>query len=154
MKELLNTDIKPKNKYIHYLGYSFLIAFLWQIVGHENYSYSVAFPVIFGINAYPLLVWTLGLWIFAIFFMFLSKKFSKWKLVIFSIVLYWIVLISSETIAYHYFGFRDNAVASYPGLPLCDCIHGPLWMQIVYLLMGPILIGVLLFVDKSIKFKE
>jgi hypothetical protein len=35
----------------------------------------------------------------------------------------------------------SRATFGYPGLPLCDCIHAPRWVQVTYLSMGPIYFG-------------
>jgi hypothetical protein len=36
------------------------------------------------------------------------------------------------------FNIQNVATASYPGLPICDCIHAAPWMQFAYFAMGPI----------------
>jgi hypothetical protein len=137
---------------LKFLSISFIMALIWQIVGGKEYFYGKDFWFVAGINVFPLLVWTIGLFVaymvfFYMFEYFVSPKSSilkknAVKLFMF-IIFYWIVLITAETLAFHVFGFKNLAGAKYVGLPLCDCIHSPRWMQAVYLCMGPLYISLI-----------
>jgi len=103
----------------------------------NKYSYELGFWSVMGINLFTLFAWTIGLFGSVVLFNLFYKSNSEKKIIVY-IIAYWSLLITLETLAYHVFGFRNLATSSYPGLPLCDCIHAPMWMQATYLLMGPL----------------
>ena len=123
---------------IVYISISLIVSLIWMLFANDLYKYEGYNINILGLNSYPLIAWTLGL--FGMYILFKqhepSKKFIK-NLVLFSIS-YTIVLLFLETVAYHIFEIRNAATAGYPGLPLCNCLHAPPWMQISYIMMGPI----------------
>jgi hypothetical protein len=129
-----------KNAFYH-LYVSSVIALIWVFIANSHYVYNQFSLNFFGLNAYPLFAWASGL--FAVYIIYShwehkikSRSFIK-KLGLF-IVIYWVLLIVVETLAYHVFNIVDVANISYLGLPICDCIHAPRWMQLVYFLMGPV----------------
>ncbi len=147
---------------LKFISISFIMAFLWQVVGGKEYFYGKDFWTLYGINIYPLLAWTIGLFVVYMVFFYVyenifgtNKKVLKkpaTKLFLF-MLFYWIVLIVAETLAFHVFGFKNLGGANYAGLPICDCIHSPHWMQAVYLSMGPIYITII-YLFKSRRFYE
>ncbi|MBI2545699.1 hypothetical protein HYV81_00810 [Candidatus Woesearchaeota archaeon] len=124
---------------LHHLVAAFFISLLWMVVAREEYAYNTAFITIAGINLYPLFSWSVGL--FTLYLLYshyehlLHKQTLSHKLLLFTGI-YWPLLIFAETTAYHLFNIRNLATAAFPGLPLCDCIHAPLWMQITYFIIG------------------
>jgi hypothetical protein len=126
---------------IYALILSFIFAVAWLIVGKSQYGYNRSFVVIAGYNIFPLLLWAIGLFGIYIIYNFIEKYFVKRgvivKLFVYSSI-FWVLLIFFESLAYHVLHVRNAMTGNYPGLPLCECIHAPLWMQIVYLSMGPI----------------
>lgn len=131
---------KRKNAILH-LIVSSLISIIWVIIANNQYGYNREIILIFGLNSFPLFAWSVGLFGIYLIYSYWEHKLKDLnfisKLIIFSIV-YIILLIAVETIAYHLFNIQDLATAMYPGLPICNCIHAPIWMQISYLLMGSI----------------
>jgi len=127
---------------LKYLTLACIISIVWQIFGGRQYRYIYDFPIIFGMNLYTLFAWALGLWAIIICYDYIEHKLKlksfTTRFVVF-ILFYWTALIIAETIAFHWIGFKDLAVINYPGLPICNCIHGPWWMKIVYACMGPIM---------------
>lgn len=118
-----------------------VIALIWMIIARHHYGYNQELLSVAGINLFPLFAWAIGL--FGAYLLYvqsehiLKKKTALTKMVLF-VALYWTILIVLETLAYHVFHIQNLAVAGYPGLPLCNCIHGPRWLQLSYMLLGPI----------------
>ncbi len=125
-----------------YLLISSILAIVWTVFARNNYGYDRGMIHVFGLSAFPLFAWSTGLAAIYLLYTDVEQIFMKnngWlkRFVLFT-VLYIIFIISIETIAYHVFGIKNIATAVYPGLPICDCIHAPRWMQASYLLIGPI----------------
>ena len=59
------------------------------------------------------------------------------ELCLFSLV-FSALLVCVETIGYHACGIRNVLAGGYSGLPLFDCLHGPVWVKLGYFLTGPI----------------
>jgi hypothetical protein len=127
--------------FFYHLIISSVITILWMIIAGTQYNYNSHFISIFGFNAFPLFAWSLGL--FAAYLIYshyerilnLNHFYSQIE---FFTILYWILLICFETFSYHVLNVHNLGTAQYPGLPICDCIHAPLWMQISYFALGPI----------------
>lgn len=132
---------------LHRLLYSLLLTFIvsliWVILGKNMYNYK-KFPKILGISIFPLIGWTLGLWILSMVYFLLLTYSTKTGVVIVSILLYLILILVAEYIGYHVFKVKNEATKNYPGLypkiKFLDTIHAPLWMKILYLGMGPLII--------------
>lgn len=135
-----------------YLAISFIISCFWILATRKNYEYNYEFYKIGDISLFPLLSWSLGLFAFFVLFLYI-KNFIKlkniWREFIFFILLYWFILISLETAGYHIFGITNLATSEYPGLPLCNCIHAPSWMQYAYFIMGPFYFSLCFLFDKQ-----
>lgn len=122
-----------------------LIALVWMIITKEQYAYNGDFLNIFGINSYSLFVWAIGLFLIYVIYShyeYLLKEKSFTKKFLLFIAFYIPILISAETVAYHLLNIRNIATASFPGLPICDCLHAPRWMQVSYFAMGPIFFSI------------
>ena len=63
--------------------------------------------------------------------------------------MFWFGLLGIETISYHILEIRNLATANYKGLPICNCVHAPLWMQISYFIIGPLYFLVLNILNKG-----
>lgn len=118
-----------------------VIALIWAVLGRGEYGYNQTFLSVFGVNFFPLFGWAAGL--FAAYLLFSHQeqkhhaKGFQHQMAVF-VAIFWPLLIFAETIAYHAFNIRNIAAADYPGLPICDCMHAPPYMQAVYFLMGPL----------------
>jgi hypothetical protein len=128
-----------KRKYlINFLYVSTSLSLIWAIIAQDYYKYQHQTFLIFQLNPYSFFLWAVCLFAIYLLYEHISHKFKSFfsKILVFSSI-YWFLLIIIETAYYHFLNIRDLATSNYPGLPLCNCIHGPLWMQISYLCMGP-----------------
>ncbi len=130
-----------RKKTLFHLFVSSGIALLWMLFANKWYGYNSSKWMFFGLNSYPLFAWASGLFIAYIIYShlenrILTKRFLK-RFSIFSI-LYWLLLLFSETTAYHLFNIKNLVTSTYAGLPICNCIHAPPWMQVSYFLLGPL----------------
>ncbi|RME53990.1 hypothetical protein D6783_00220 [Candidatus Woesearchaeota archaeon] len=129
---------------LSHLALAFFLAVLWMIAAKDTYQYNKPFLTVFGINTFPLFAWTIGLLALYLIYSHIEHRFHKEplvaKLLIF-LAIYWPLLIIGETIAYHVFNVRNLATAMYPGLPFCNCLHAPPWMQAGYFLLGLIFLA-------------
>ncbi len=124
-----------RTRLLKYFVISIIITSIYLLIAHEYYNYGTNALMPFGLPMLPFFAWSIGL--FAVRIIVEQIHAKPWKQFIIITALYWIVLLSMETIAYHLIGIRNIATAAYPGLPICDCIHAPQWMQVSYLLIGP-----------------
>lgn len=129
----------------YHLVVAFLVALIWMLIAKNEYGYNQNFLTLSGINLFPLFAWTVGM--FAIYVIYshyehilMEHGFIR-QLLLF-MAFYFPFLIATETIAYHLFNIHNLAANSYQGLPLCDCIHAPRWMQSAYFAIGPIFFSV------------
>ncbi len=131
-----------RRKALPYILLSTIYAIIWVYNANGSYGYNQEMLVIFKMNALPLFAWASGL--FGAYFIYAHferklKKPNFFKELLLFAVIYWVFLLGIETVAYHVFNIQNIATANtYPGLPFCDCIHTPKWMQTMYLLNGPI----------------
>lgn len=129
---------------VYHLFLASAMAVTWLSIAKEQYGYNQDLLTIFGLNAYPLFAVAIGLFGAYMVYSHFEHRFKKSgfiKKVAFFLALYWPVLIIVETLAYHVFGIANVSTGAYPGLPLCDCMHAPRWMQISYFSLGPIFFG-------------
>ncbi len=129
---------KRKNA-LNHLAIASIVSIIWVVFTNKYYNYNFETLKIFGLNSYLLFAFATGLFAVYILYSHWEHKLRTLnsKLLLF-IVLYWLLLIFVETIAYHVFNIHNIANAIYSGLPLCDCLHAPRWMQAAYFLIGPI----------------
>lgn len=129
-----------KSLYYHFVIAS-IVASVWMFIAKDEYGYNRNFITVAGINFYPLFAWAIGLFgayvIYSHYEHLLKEQGFLHQFLLF-VAFYWPLLISVETIAYHIFNIRNLATTAYLGLPICNCIHAPRWMQAAYFAMGPI----------------
>jgi hypothetical protein len=140
---LLSFYLITTNKLDYFLGLclAFCVSLIWNLLAGSQYYYNLNFTKFLGTNIYTLVAWTIGLFALLIIYNLFIKKiklkgFLSNFLVVF--LVYSIILILLETIFYHNFNVHNLRAAIYPGLPICNCLHAPRWMQISYFLIGPI----------------
>jgi hypothetical protein len=129
----------------NHLFVSSIIALIWVLIANNQYGYNKEMLVVFGLNSFPLFAWASGLFAAYLIYSHWEHKFkfsSPIQKMMLFIAFYWPILISVETIAYHIFNIKNLSTAIYAGLPICDCIHAPIWMQISYLALGPLYFGI------------
>ena len=118
-----------------------IVAATWTYLARHMYHYNIDFPVIFGLNLFPLTCWTVSLTAGCLSANYLLRTFriKHRALQLISVIGYYALwLIFVETVGYHVFGVRDVMTGDYPGLPICDCLHAPVWMQFAYFTLGPL----------------
>lgn len=137
--------LTKRKKAINHLLIASVVSLGWMLIANSQYKYNQKMFLIFSLNSYPLFTWAVGL--FAAYLIYshwepIIKKHSLIKKMLLFVAFYWSLLIIAETLAYHGFNIKNLATASYAGLPFCNCIHAPIWMQISYLMLGPIYFGI------------
>ena len=123
----------------YHLLVAFAVALGWMLIAKNEYGYNQQFLTIAGINLYPLFSWAAGMFALYLIYSHFEHKLKKrtlGKQLGLFLLFYWPSLIAVETIAYHVFNIKNLAAAQYAGLPLCDCIHAPPWMQASYFVLG------------------
>lgn len=129
-----------KSAFYHLLVSS-IISIIWMSIANSQYGYKIKIVTVFGMSSFPLFSWALSLFATYMIYSHWEHKFkfsNPVKRMLFFIAFYWPILIGVETIAYHIFDIKNLTTAIYTGLPICNCIHAPLWMQISYLTLGPL----------------
>lgn len=118
-----------------------VMALVWTWYAGDMYRYKESILHLGQLNLYPVLFWLFGLFINMTVYDDLMKYLHRhpiWiRLILFSLM-FWAGLLFVEIMAYHVYGVHNLATMGYPGLPGCDCIHGPRWMQTCYLASGPL----------------
>jgi hypothetical protein len=124
-----------------YLVLSLVFALLWVLIIDEGYYYSSGGLEFLGINVYVFLSWIVWLFVMQLLFFYMEdaffNRFPGWLKIITFIIIYWIFIITAETLSFHVFNFRNAGGQGYPGLPLCDCIHAARIVQAAYIIIGP-----------------
>ncbi|MCX6220710.1 MAG: hypothetical protein NTZ69_06950 [Bacteroidia bacterium] len=123
-----------------------LMASIWVHFAKDYYGYKFDYLTIFGMNTLPLMAWTLTLLGFGEVCNQLPFKRKIFRFLIF-VPVFWVLLILFETVAYHVLEIRNTMTSNFIGLPYCDCIHAPVWMQVVYFAMSPVYYGLSLLTD-------
>lgn len=126
------------------------VAITWVHYAKDYYGYKYVYHTIFGMNLLPLMAWTLALFGLGEVYNYLTLEKKRYKFLLF-VPIFWFLLILFETIAYHVLEIRNTMTGNYAGLPICDCIHAPTWMKMVYFSMGPVYYGATMLVDKLIR---
>lgn len=128
---------------------AFFVAFIWAVAMGDYYQYKKDTLQIFNINPYPLLTITLGLSVSYLLYLALPKNFKNniLKKLFFFFISFVLLMLTFETVAYHLFGIQLNA--DYPGLPICNCLHGPVHVKIGYFSFGLIYFALLAIFDKK-----
>ncbi len=123
-----------------------VVALIWVHYAKDYYGYKYVYHVIFGMNLLPLMAWTLCLFGLSEVYNYLNLTKKRFKFLLF-VPIFWFLLILFETIAYHVLEIRNTMTGTYVGLPICDCIHAPTWMKVVYFSMGPTYYSATMLVD-------
>lgn len=148
--------IQNKLNYLISFGLAFLVALIWNILASSQYGYNQNFYSFLGINLYPLTAWTIGLFsLFLIWDVWIKKINLKNYLynLLMIILVYSTLLIFFETLFYHVFNVQNLQTAVYSGLPICNCLHAPPWMQLSYFILGPIYFTLYYFLNLKYKKK-
>lgn len=143
--------VSDNKQWLPHLGLAMGISLVWNVIAVNEYGYNQAFYSIGPISIFPLFAWTIGLFLIHIIYTAVSTRLSFegfLKQLLLYIALYWPILLTAETIGYYTFNIRNEAAAQYAGLPFCDCLHAPTWMQASYLLIGPIYFFLIYFASK------
>ena len=113
-----------------------LLSGCWVYLTRNRYAYA-DFPLTLGDSRlFPFVAWSVSLVLLFSLYRFIERHMSRPLLV--TVLCYWILLIFFETVAYNFLGIRNIGTAAYPGLPICGCLHAPVWMQAGYFIMGPL----------------
>ncbi|GIQ87048.1 hypothetical protein KIPB_009010 [Kipferlia bialata] len=126
---------------------SLFITLVWTYLARDLYHYANDYPTWFGVfDSFPVILWFAGLTLnnmllgYLILPRVVPDKVSGTKghvvRTLVHFLMYSTLLISGETFAYHVLGISNNM--DYPGLPICDCLHAPAFMKVVYFLLGPL----------------
>jgi hypothetical protein len=94
-----------------------------------------------GFGWFTWLFWGLGLFFSYLVYLIIIHGFKIRFLAprfLIYIFVYWLLLLIAETFGYFVLNVHNVATSQYPGLPICHCLHAPLWMQISYFALGPI----------------
>ncbi len=126
-----------------------IVALIWVDYAKDYYGYKIVYHTIFGMNLLPLMSWALSLFGLSEVYNYLNLTKKRYKFLLF-VPIFWVFLITFETIAYHILEIRNTTTGSFVGLPLCDCIHAPTWMKVVYFSMGPVYYSATLWVDNML----
>ena len=126
-----------------------LVAIIWLNYAKDYYGYMFVYHKILGMNLLPLMAWALSLFGLSEVFNYLTLTKKRYRFLLF-IPIFWVFLITFETVAYHILEIRNTTTGSFVGLPFCDCIHAPTWMKVVYFSMGPVYYGATLRADNFI----
>ncbi len=133
-----------------------LMASIWVHFAKDYYGYKFDYLVIFGMNTLPLMAWTLTLLGVGEVCNQLPFKRKFFKYLVF-VPAFWALLILFETVAYHVLEIRNTMTSNFIGLPYCDCIHAPVWMQVIYFTMSPVYYGLAFLTDNiwgSVRLKN
>lgn len=125
---------------VYHLAVSSVLAFVWVFLAEDYYYYNYDFITLADLNLFPILAWATGLLgVYAIYrqHRYFPEAWGFGKHLFLFTVFFWILLIFAETIAYHFFNVKLVS-AVYEGLPVCDCLHAPLAVKVIYFLMGPL----------------
>jgi len=117
------------------------LSVLWALLARDQYGYNTDFISFYGYNIFPLFAWAAGLFAMRVLFNNISNYFPKdseyRKFAKFSFI-YFFLLVTAEYLAYHHLNIQNISTSQYQGLPFCDCLHAPRWMQFSYFAMGPV----------------
>lgn len=133
--------LTQRKKAILPLLLSSVFAIVWVFLAGENYGYNNERIALFGLNTFPLFAWAIGLFAIYIVYSYVEKilTISSFTLqAIVFIALYVVGLIFFEAVGYYVFDIKNVATGMYSSLPLCNCLHAPVWMQISYFIIGPV----------------
>lgn len=137
---------KRYDSFTHFI-ISTCIAFLWVWCARNNYGYNYTYYSVAGLNLLPIAAWSMGLLFVSEILNHFAVEKKVIRLVAFTL-LYWCALLAIESYAFHVIGIRNISTGNSIGLPLCNCIHAPWWMRIVYFSMGPVYYIITIIADQ------
>ena len=117
-------------------GYAVLLSGLWVYLTRHQYAYSHSPLTLGDSRLFPFVAWSVSL--IVLFSLYRSIERHAHRPFLMTVLAYWVFLIFFETVAYNFLNIRNIGTATYPGLPLCECLHAPVWMQTGYFIMGPL----------------
>ena len=130
------------------------VALAWTFLGNGHYRYAWDYLRVGNISFLPFFAWALGLTGAFVFTEHAQERLQRptlaKKLLLYAAI-YYSMLIAIETIVYHLFLLKNAATAAYPGLPLCNCIHAPRWMQVTYGALGPLCFGLNALLESRVR---
>ena len=140
---LIHLAVTKRLSLLYHFILSSAMAVVLVYVIQDEYGYNHDYATVFGLNTFSLFGWAAGL--FAMYIIYshfehVLKKPNTLKRFLLFTGMYWPILIVAETIGYYTFNIHNVATAAYAGLPLCQCMHAPWWMQLAYFSMGPLYI--------------
>ena len=124
-----------------------VVSMIWVHYAKDYYAYQQDFVKIFGMNSIPLMAWSLTL--YGLYQVCNNYKFVRpiYNFLLFVLVFLFFGILF-ETVAYHLLNIRNTMTANFPGLPICDCVHAPRWMQMIYFSLGPMYYFVIMAADR------
>lgn len=129
-----------RKKALQHLLVASALAMGWMLFAKNEYAYNQDMVEVADINLFSLFAWASGLFGVYMIYSHWETSFHRLnamkKFLLFA-AFYIPILLTVETVAYYLFDIKNLAAAAYSGLPLCECVHAPRWMQGVYLGMGP-----------------
>lgn len=132
---------KYKKTIVFPLALALVISALWTYTYQYEYA-GENFFVLGRINIYPLILWTAGLTGLAI----IQRRWIYNQSVLLTTLVYITILFIGEAIGYHSLNIR--LATHFPGLWNLDIIHGPAFLQLFYIVAGPLYLGVLRLLHK------
>ncbi len=105
----------------------------------------------------PLFAWTLGLFALYVIYSYNRKALKLkgfFKSFFLFVMVYWVLLLVMETIAFHWIGIKNIATGRYDGLPVCNCIHAPIFMKVAYFSLGIIYFFIIDFINRLLSLKK
>ncbi len=131
---LLGSYIIYKEK----IGQEIIVAFLFALAltAYYNYEYKTINLYIGKINLFPLLTWTCGF----VALREIYENIPKEKRFLNSVLIYIFILFCLEYFGYYLLGIKLNS--NYPSIFGIGILHGPVLLQIIYLIIGPVYLTV------------
>ena len=122
---------------------SFVISLIWSVFSVDIYNYTFSFKVFGLFDVFPFLAFGIGLYAsYYIFYRVLDffklKSFHFRLEFLFYCIFYISILLFGEWFFYHYVGVQNLATSAFPPLAICNCLHAPIAMAGIYMMMGPL----------------
>lgn len=133
--------LTKRSTFLRYLMLATAIGCIWMILSKSYVKYEVELLTIGGYQVFIMFAWAVGLFFTDLMYSNLRTK-SLMRNYYVELLLFWLVfsvlLLFWETVGYHVCGIHNVLAKSYAGLPLLDCLHGPVWVKCGYFVTGPV----------------
>jgi hypothetical protein len=131
---LLEAYILYKEK----IGQELVVAFLISIAiaSYYFYEYTTLNIMLGKINLFPVVSWTFGLVVLREIY---EKLKGRYKFLI-AVLVYVVALVLLEYIGYNFLGIQLKS--NFPGIWTIEIMHSPLFLKIVYLIVGPLYLAI------------